>query len=51
MGAGFAQIGTHTKPVLSVAYAADGKRIVSGEHDYSVRLYMRRRSLWGYRPD
>lgn len=42
-----AQIGTHTKPVLSVAYAADGKRIVSGEHDYSVRLYMRRRSLWG----
>lgn len=46
-----AQIGTHTKPVLSVAYAADGKRIVSGEHDYSVRLYMRRRSLWGYRPD
>jgi WD40 repeat protein len=45
------EIGTHTKPVLSVAYSPDGKRIVSGEHDASVRLYTRHHLLWGYRLD
>src|SRR5262245_5128398 len=44
-----ASIGTHTSPVLSVAFSPDGKQIVSGEHDHSVRLYTRRRGLWGWR--
>jgi WD40 repeat protein len=26
-------IGTHTSPVLSVAFSPDGKQLVSGEHD------------------
>jgi WD40 repeat protein/serine/threonine protein kinase len=43
------RIGTHTSPVLSVAFSPDGKRIVSGERDHSVRLYTRRRALWGWR--
>jgi WD40 repeat protein len=47
------RIGTHTSPVLSVAFSSDGKQIVSGERerDHSVRLYTRRRVLWGWRLD
>ncbi len=45
------RIGAHTSPVLSVAFSPDGKKIASGEHDKSVRMYTRRRSLWGYRMD
>jgi WD40 repeat protein len=45
------RIGTHTAPVLSVAFSPDGKRIVTGEHDKSVRIYERRRTLWGYKID
>ncbi|MGH9766268.1 MAG: WD40 repeat domain-containing protein, partial [Blastocatellia bacterium] len=45
------RIGTHTSPVLSVAFSPDGKQIISGEHDHSVRLYTRRRALWGWRLD
>jgi WD40 repeat protein len=45
------RIGTHTSPVLAVAFSPDGKQIVSGERDHSVRLYTRRRALWGWRLD
>ncbi len=45
------RIGTHTSPVLSVAFSPDGKQIISGERDHSVRLYTRRRALWGWRFD
>jgi WD40 repeat protein len=41
------RIGTHTSPVYSVAFSPDGRQLVSGEHDHSVRLYTRRRTLWG----
>ncbi len=44
-------IGTHTSPVLSIAFSPDGKQIVSGERDHSVRLYTRHRMLWGWRWD
>jgi WD40 repeat protein len=44
-------IGTHTSPVYALAFAPDGRRLVSGEHDHSVRLYTRRRMLWGWRLD
>jgi WD40 repeat protein len=37
--------------VLSIAFSPDGKQIVSGERDHSVRLYTRRRALWGWRLD
>ena len=43
------RIGTHTSPVLAIAFSPDGKQIVSGERDHSVRLYTRRRGLWGWR--
>lgn len=43
------RIGLHTAPVYAVAFAPDGKRLVSGGHDHSVRLYTRRRILWGWR--
>jgi eukaryotic-like serine/threonine-protein kinase len=42
-----AEIGTHTAPTLAVAFAPDGNRIVTGEHDRSVRVYTRQRALWG----
>ena len=45
------RIGTHMSPVLSVVFSPDGKQIVSGERDHSVRLYTRRRGLWGWRLD
>ncbi|MGH9768680.1 MAG: protein kinase family protein, partial [Blastocatellia bacterium] len=45
------RIGTHASPVLAVAFSPDGKRIVSGERDHSVRLYTRRRALWGFQLD
>jgi WD40 repeat protein len=44
-------IGTHTSPVYAIAFSPDGKRLISGEHDRSVRLYTRHRTLWGYRLD
>jgi WD40 repeat protein/predicted Ser/Thr protein kinase len=46
-----ARIGTHATPVYSIAFSPDGRQLVSGEHDRSVRLYTRRRTLWGWRLD
>jgi WD40 repeat protein len=42
------RIGTHASPVYSIAFSADGRQLVSGEHDRSVRVYGRRRTLWGF---
>ena len=42
------QIGAHTSPILSVAFSPDGKQIISGERDHSMRIYTRRRTLWGW---
>ena len=42
-----AHVGTHPAPVLAVAFSPDGKRLAAGGHDNSVRLYTRRRTLWG----
>ncbi len=39
-------IGRHTLPVLAVSFAPDG-HLTTGEHDQSVRVYTRHRSLWG----
>jgi len=44
-------IGTHTAPIYALAFAPDGKRLFTGEHDRSVRQYTRRRSLWGFALD
>jgi eukaryotic-like serine/threonine-protein kinase len=41
------RVGTHTSPIYSVAFSPDGGQLVSGEHDRSVRVYTRRRVLWG----
>jgi WD40 repeat protein len=41
------RIGTHASPVYAVAFSPDGNRIISGEHDHSVRVYTRRREVWG----
>ena len=41
------RIGTHASPVYAIAFSRDGRRLVSGEHDHSVRVYSRRRMLWG----
>jgi WD40 repeat protein len=41
------KIGLHTAPVYAVAFSPDGRQLISGEHDHSVRLYTRRRTLWG----
>jgi eukaryotic-like serine/threonine-protein kinase len=41
----------HTAPVYAVAFSPDGRQLLSGEHDHSVRLYTRRRTLWGWRLD
>jgi eukaryotic-like serine/threonine-protein kinase len=46
-----AQIGTHAAPVYAVAFAPDGTRLVSGGHDHTVRVYTRRRTLWGWSLD
>jgi WD40 repeat protein/serine/threonine protein kinase len=35
-------------PVLSVAFSPDGHQVVAGGHDKSVRVYTRRRTLWGW---
>jgi len=43
------RIGTHASPVYAIAFSPDGTRLVSGEHDRSVRVYTRRRTLWGMR--
>jgi WD40 repeat protein len=43
------RIGTHTSPVYAVAFSPDGTQLISAEHDRSVRLYTRHRSLWGFR--
>jgi WD40 repeat protein len=42
-------IGTHTSPIYALAFSPDGKRLVTGEHDRSVRQYTRSRTLWGYK--
>ena len=42
-----ARIGTHVSPVYALAFSPDGRRLASGEHDRSVRVYTRRRTLWG----
>jgi WD40 repeat protein len=44
-----AHAGTHASPVYSIDFSPDGRRLVSGEHDHSVRVYTRQRTLWGYR--
>jgi WD40 repeat protein len=44
-------IGTHTSPVYALAFSPDGSRLISGEHDRSVRLYSRHRTIWGFRVD
>lgn len=41
------QIGTHASPIYAIAFSPDGTRLASGEHDGSVRVYRRRRTLWG----
>ncbi|MCA1629880.1 MAG: WD40 domain-containing protein [Acidobacteria bacterium] len=46
-----ARVGTHNAPVRSVAFSPDGRRIVTGGADKSVRVYTRRRTLWGYSLD
>ena len=45
------RIGTHTSPVYAVAFSPDGRRVITGEHDHSVRMYTRRRALWGFELD
>jgi WD40 repeat protein len=42
------EIGEHSAPMLAVAFSLDGKQIVCGGQDRSVRVYTRRRSLWGW---
>ena len=44
-------IGTHSAPVISIAFSPDGKKLVAGGHDNSVRIFTRRRTLWGYNLD
>ncbi|HKR64325.1 MAG TPA: WD40 repeat domain-containing protein, partial [Thermoanaerobaculia bacterium] len=44
-------VGTHAMPVYSVAFSPDGRRLVSGEHDASVRIYTRRRTVFGFAID
>ncbi len=44
-------VGQHILPVLAVGFAPDGRRLVTGEQDSSVRIYTRQRSLWGWRLD
>jgi WD40 repeat protein len=45
-----AQLGARTAPVLSVAFSGDG-RLVTGEQDGAVRIFTRRRMLWGFALD
>jgi eukaryotic-like serine/threonine-protein kinase len=45
------RIGTHASPVYAIAFTPDGRHLVSGEHDRSVRVYTRRRTLWGWEWD
>ncbi len=44
-------IGTHTSPIYALAFSPDGKRLITGEHDRSVRQYTRHRTLWGFSLD
>ncbi|MGH9769307.1 MAG: WD40 repeat domain-containing protein, partial [Blastocatellia bacterium] len=43
------RIGSHASPVYAIAFSPGGKQLVSGAHDRSVRVYTRRRTLWGWR--
>ena len=45
------RIGTHASPIYSIDFSPDGRQLVSGEHDRSVRVYTRRRSVFGLRLD
>ena len=38
----------HMAAVRRAVFSPDGKQIVSGGHDHSVRLYTRHRSVWGW---
>jgi WD40 repeat protein len=44
-------IGASASPVYVIAFSPDGKQLVAGEHDKAVRVYARRRALWGWRLD
>jgi hypothetical protein len=32
-------------------FSPNGRQLISGEHDHSVRLYTRHRTLWGFKLD
>ena len=40
-----------TSNIFSIAFSSDGKYLVSGERDKSVRLFTRYRTMWGTRLD
>lgn len=44
-------IGTHAAPIVSVAFSNDGQRIACGTHDNKVRIYIRQKTLFGFRVD
>ena len=44
-------IGDHSSPVEAIAFSRDGKFIVSGEHDHTVRIYRRHRTWFGSKVD
>jgi WD40 repeat protein len=38
----------HKAAVRRAVFSPDGRLLVSGEHDRSVHIYTRRRTLWGH---